>query len=120
MDYNNLGRPQFGSSIFKFFVMAMSIGIFCAIFIGLFWNTANNLTGRAHDLAQAEAYKFLHNAGIDAQVQCAGIDSDGDGYISCPYFTRDGTLHPLECAGAMTMNSSCRPPKAVFTTPIGR
>lgn len=120
MDYNNLGRPQFGSSFLKFIVGAMVLGIPIAILVFLFGHAANNVTGRAHDLARAEAYKFLRNAGIDAQVQCAGIDSDGDGYISCPYYTRDGTLHPLECAGAMTMNSGCRPPKAVFTTPFGR
>lgn len=119
--YDHLGRPQAGNVFIKFFIalgIIVVAGVLSVLFCG---GMVNNVSGRAHDLAQAEAVKFLRTAGINGIVQCAGTDSDGDGYISCPYTTHDGTIHPLECAAAMTINTGCRPPKAVFqqlgTTP---
>lgn len=116
--YNPLGRPS-GNGFFKIFVVFGIIVISGALLLFAFSNTVNNVSGRSHNIAQREADKYLRGANVDATAMCVGYDSDGDGYVSCPYITKDGATHPLECAGAMNFNTGCRPPKAVLTIPNG-
>lgn len=115
MHYDHLGRLRVGASAKAIGLFILGALIVIGLLVLIFGSMASNLSGRTQSLAQAEADKFLR--GVDAKAMCVGIDSDGDGYVSCPYVTKDGTTHPLECAGSMTINSGCRPPKAVFTQP---
>jgi len=122
MQYDSLGRPQFGKSAFASLVIVFMIIVGVALIVGIIGSTCSNITERTHDLAQAEADKYLKTTGLvdnqGAVAICVNIDSDNDGYVSCPYVTKDGITHPLECAGSMTINSGCRPPKAAFTQPV--
>lgn len=121
MNYHPTGRLNTNDTFKKIgvgFLVVFIVGIFLVIILG---SAVSNVSGRTHDLAQAEADKYLNEThlaqGQGAVAICVNVDSDGDGYVSCPYVTKDGVTHPLECAGSMTINSGCRPPKAVFTQP---
>lgn len=115
--YSPIGPSSNG--LFKFFVVLGIVVVLCLlafVFLGRF---ANDVSGRTHDIAQAEADAYLKNFSINGVAQCVYSDSDGDGYVSCPYFIKGSDApHPLECAGSMTINKGCRLPKAVFQ-PVG-
>lgn len=61
-----------------------------------------------------EAREWADSMGMkDASVNCAAIDSDGDGYVSCTVANKEqsGTkLISIQCASAMTgcMNEGCK------------
>lgn len=65
--------------------------------------------------AQHDADAWIHRQGLNATAECADMDSDGDGYVSCTMVVTDpnGSKHiePLECAGRYTLNKGCRAPK---------
>jgi hypothetical protein len=66
-------------------------------------------------MAQKGADEFLLQMGMKGTAICAGYDSDGDGYVSCPYRVEgDNEIHALECAGSLTLNHGCRVPKATL------
>ena len=70
-----------------------------------------NITGVNHDSAQKNAETFLKEMGVEGVAVCAGVDSDGDGYVSCPYWIKGkDQILPLECA-TIGFNSGCRVPK---------
>lgn len=102
------------SPVFKGIVVVGMLMIFGLFGVAMCGTTVNNVTGRSHDLAQSAAGKYLRETGIKGKASCVNTDSDGDGYLSCSYVTEDGNIHPLECAGAMTLNEGCRPPKAII------
>lgn len=89
--------------------------VFLGAIGGIVATSCRGLTGAAQDTAQKEADAFLANMGIRGKAICARSDTDGDGYISCPY-TAEGKegIQPLECASGLIMAEGCRPPKAVF------
>lgn len=90
------------------------IGLIAIVILALFSSFFSNVSGHTRVTAQKQAEYFFQVAGIDAIAQCVNNDSDGDGYVSCPYTTKDGVTHPLECAGPITTNTGCRMPKQVF------
>lgn len=51
------------------------------------------------------AKKFMSETGISGNVSCTGIDSDGDGYVSCTIVS-NGEMTPIECG--YFINSGCR------------
>lgn len=120
--YDPTGRLRTGDTLKTIFGGAIGLIVIVVILVLIFGSTASNLSGRTQRLAQGEADKYLEQTGLtksqDAKAVCVNVDSDGDGYVSCPYVTKDGVTHPLECAGSMTVNTGCRPPKAVFTQPV--
>lgn len=71
-----------------------------------------NVSGASHQDAERSAREYAKALNIEYDgLVCAGIDSDGDGYVSCTISKKDGHLLGIECAGAMTINSGCRIPK---------
>lgn len=95
----------------------------CVVGAGLIFGVSNcrNMTGTAQTAAQTEANRFLSEMGIKGRAVCSRADTDGDGYISCPYVLEGkDELHPLECACGLIASEGCRPPKAIFTGPIQR
>lgn len=121
MQYDPLGRARVGASLKNFGIGVLGLAFIAGFLILLLGSTVSNISGRTQQLAQDEADHYLRKTGLadnqGATAICVGVDSDGDGYVSCPYVTKDGVTHPLECAGSMAINSGCRPPKAVFTQP---
>lgn len=97
--------------IFGFGVLGF-IGV-CGVMVS---HCGRNMSGEAQIKAQSEADKFLQQMGIKGKAICAGTDTDGDGYISCPYVVegKDG-VQPLECGSGFINSEGCRPPKAIFT-----
>jgi hypothetical protein len=73
-----------------------------------------DISGHTHNVAQEQAEAFVKQMELTARPACAASDTDGDGYVSCPLVFPDGRMEPLECAGSFTINSGCRPPKAVI------
>ena len=80
--------------------------------------TAN--VAKGEKLANDWAAANFPNSTVN-NVQCQGVDSDGDGYISCNVsLTNNKTgvtsVPPLECSGGHTQGCSghngCRAPKA--------
>ncbi len=72
--------------------------------------------GGDHEAAEETAFAYATELGVPVKaVSCTGIDSDGDGYVSCTIMRHD-TEAPMmvECAGAWTWSSGCRAPKAVI------
>jgi hypothetical protein len=121
MQYDHLGRPRIGA-FFKNVGLAVTLLAIAVVFLlSVFGTCLSDVSGRTHALAQAGADGYLEKTNLassqGAVAACVNTDSDGDGYVSCPYVTKDGVTHPLECAGSMTINSGCRPPKAVLTQP---
>jgi hypothetical protein len=113
--YDPLGRRT-GSGVLKVIVI---FGIVIFGIIMVFGGTASNVSGHSHDVAQKAANQFVSSI-PGAAAHCVQVDSDGDGYISCPYTTPDGNAHPLECAGGFNINNGCRIPKVIVGNPIGR
>lgn len=72
----------------------------------------SNLTGASKKEAEVQARQWASEMGIEVKgVKCVGMDTDGDGYVSCS--VNDGTqIHMIECTGAWTLNDGCRMPKA--------
>lgn len=75
----------------------------------------DNCTGANHDSAQAYAEQWTREMGLaSAHVNCAGSDSDANGYVSCTVAHKDnnGAVQtiPIECAIAHSMNGNngCR------------
>lgn len=99
--------------------LTLLVGLFFVIAIvtvgSILTTCGRTLTGAAQEKAQKESVSFLKTLGVNGKASCALSDSDGDGYISCPYVVDgDSTIHPLECASGLIMAEGCRPPKAVF------
>lgn len=121
MQYDQLGRPRIGASIKTLGIGGCATAFFLGVLFLVFGMPVNDCTGRTHKLAQDEANSYLQKTGLAANqgavAVCVYSDTDGDKYVSCPYTTKDGATHPLECAGALTFNKGCRPPKAVLTQP---
>jgi prepilin-type N-terminal cleavage/methylation domain-containing protein len=82
-------------------------------------NACKGCTGISKDEAMKGAQVWAQNVktqGSDVSVDCAKMDTDNDGYLSCTVFVRkDGKtdVYPIECAGAFSWNEGCRVPKAV-------
>jgi type II secretory pathway pseudopilin PulG len=67
--------------------------------------------------AEQNARQYAGELGVEvAGLSCTGVDTDGDGYVSCTIRGRDGSLTPIECAGRLTLNSGCRVARVI---PIG-
>lgn len=76
---------------------------------------AVNLSGTSGDSARGEARKWSAQMGIKIKrMNCQRMDTDGDGYVSCQIRDSSGRIHYVECAGALTLQSGCRMPKATL------
>ena len=126
MDYDYLGRPKPSQYLLKLFVVCFILTVMGLMFFACFGRLIDNTSGRTHEAAQDEADRYLKTTHLaetqGAVAVCVDTDSDGDGYVSCPYVTKDGVTHPLECATglrtSMVINKGCRPPKAVMSQPF--
>ena len=78
---------------------------------GVFWV---NYSGTNHDSAKEAAAEYAAELKIDVRaISCVGMDSDGDGYVSCTIMPKAEGSDPIqvECTG-VSLNSGCRFPKA--------
>lgn len=93
-----------------------AVGVVVGALVG-FGGCGRGCSGAAQADAQQEANSFLQQMNIKGKAICAKYDTDGDGYISCPY-TVEGSadIHPLECASGLIYDEGCRPPKMVIPT----
>lgn len=92
-------------------VVIMGI-VVCSVVIFGIARCSTNVSGMSHGEAVKSAHAYAKELSIAVQgIQCAGIDSDGDGYVSCSIMTKSEKLLAVECAGALTINQGCRIPK---------
>lgn len=74
--------------------------------------TGSGPANQAQAEAAARAYAAALYPGPTARVQCQGVDTDNNGYVSCT-LVLDGTppvTYPLECANSYAyVNTGCRP-----------
>lgn len=83
---------------------------------------ACNLTGANHRAAEQNGKAWAEHASTAIEtkfISCNGIDSDGDGYLSCT-FAVNGAIQTFECAGyaAVGPHDGCRTPKVHIPTPV--
>jgi hypothetical protein len=71
-----------------------------------------SVSGADHTHAEKQAREWAErNLAPGLTVECARVDSDGDGYISCTVFQRRADIiEPIaiECARALSWNDGCR------------
>lgn len=106
----NFNRMSKGIGLFGILVTVAVCGIFALIVIKIGGTVASGNRGvvdQARGWATAMGLEVIG-------AQCAGMDSDGDGYVSCTVSSREagGTvkLTPVECAVSF-MPDGCRIPK---------
>lgn len=102
-----------GFSLIELMITVAVIGAFIVV-IGLASGLATR--GANHNSAVEYAKQWAKDMSISPSgIDCTGVDSDGDGYVSCSVAEKhsDGTteIHPIECAKWLTINSGCRTPK---------
>lgn len=94
-------------TLFNVLVVLVALTVF-ALFVG---NCSSGILGWDQQAAEKEAHLFQQKMNLSGQVECARLDSDGDGYVSCTLATKHGNeteLIALECARKFTWNSGCR------------
>jgi hypothetical protein len=74
--------------------------------------------GRARQRAEglATTYAINVNSWQNPWVQCAGVDNDGNGYVTCMISDRAGRTEQIECADqgiTDNLNNICRPYRSV-------
>lgn len=94
--------------------MVVLVPLILLVFGGL--RCTAGCSGADRRAASDEATRWSQQMGIQPLVvDCVGMDTDGDGYLSCTvsYRKPDGAIvvQPLECATKWTWNSGCRVPK---------
>lgn len=89
------------------------IGIFVFVFVSILLNIVCNIAGVPGDTAQKNAEEWSKDLSLPVEhVKCNSVDTDGDGYISCAFKMKSGTVESYECS-AWTSNDGCRPPKLI-------
>lgn len=85
-----------------------------AILGGIAFKACNgNFGHRDQNEATSNANRFIQEMGMEVErVSCVGVDSDGDGYVSCTFKMKDGTMQPYECAGWSWSGEGCKVPVA--------
>jgi hypothetical protein len=106
----NFNRDFKVINLFCGLVTLASIGIFVLIVLRIVGTVASGSKG-----VPEQARTWATSMGLDAiGASCAGMDTDGDGYVSCTVSSREpgGTvkLTPVECAVSY-MPDGCRIPK---------
>lgn len=92
-----------GFTIIELMIVIAIIAIIVAIVIG----SVGGMSGKDKSSAEENAKQFIKNMDLEVdKVQCNGVDSDNDGYVSCMFKMNDGKMQQFECAG-WTWNGSC-------------
>lgn len=98
---------QVGKMTEKIVIAFVFICIILGI-VGFFGGAA----GLDNEYATRNAEVFIRNLDLEVKsFQCNGIDSDGDGYVSCTFSMKNGSTRQFECAGWSFFNDGCREPK---------
>lgn len=106
-----------GFTLMELLVLVVILGVFGLFATHLILNVSGSNTVRGDETAAAFA-RNLTPPGGTANVECAGRDTDGNGYVSCTVFVHnDGqvTPHAIECASHYSFNKGCRLARGVFT-----
>lgn len=102
-------------------VLTISACVFIFAVASAVVNCSGNVSGSSARDANAEAREWARNMGLDVQgVSCTGIDTDGDGYVSCSVSSKgpNGTqVHAIECARAFSWNKGCRVARVIQVNP---
>lgn len=85
-----------------------AIGLFVVIPVVLM---VSSVSGADAEAARKAAETYMSDLGLTGRVVCQSVDTDGDGYISCTAREDNGEMIPIECSGAISLNSGCRAQK---------
>jgi len=100
------------------FVNLLVFGAVGLIFFAVIMAAVLRVTGVTPERARIRADAMATNYAINIHgwqtpfVQCAGIDTDSNGYVTCMISDRAGRWEQIECADQSftdNMNSICRP-----------
>lgn len=92
--------------------------VLCALFAGCDMVTADTIRENANTDARAHARRF-HPRWSHYVADCQGVDSDGDGYVTCTIGDGDQITEAIECRTAVVMDyqRGCRPMRSVINQP---
>lgn len=81
--------------------LAIIIGVFGLIIFSISCTACRNISGSSQRSAQENAESWAKDLELDVEhVKCNGIDSDGDGYVSCTFKLKDGRIENYECSSS--------------------
>jgi len=109
-----------GLSMVELMVVIAIFSVFCGLLV---WGLSAAFAGpKQKATAEAEARNWAKGLGLKLLgVECANVDSDGDGYVSCTANVEGQGVVPIECRGAYSVGHGCRSPKLrTFTQPMDR
>jgi hypothetical protein len=87
---------------YKIALPAMAVGILLA------WSTLPGCNMADHDKAVSAAKKYAKNVpDATGNVDCVAKDSDGDGYVSCTIFRKEGDPVAVECGAEKWCGCNC-------------
>lgn len=98
-----------GFTLLELMIVVFVIGFIAVVILMLTGASCGEWRGTGE---HAEGAARTHAKKLDWKVKgiaCAGVDTDGDGYISCTLVLEDGSERSLECAsGGMGIASGCK------------
>lgn len=105
-------------NIFGLFVAGFIAIVFLLVIGGILLRVTGVTPARTRARAEvlARDYAVNVNRWNDPYVQCAGVDNDNDGYVTCMISNRAGVSEQIECADqgiTDQMNNICRPPNTI-------
>lgn len=95
--------------------LGLSLVFLAVVFCLLFSRCAcRYIAGNEGAIEEAKVFAGHLPDGKDAEIECAGYDSDGDGYVSCTIFREGQEPLFVECSRkTWTLTKGCRGQKAV-------
>lgn len=103
-------------------MFSLVVGFIVIVFLGMIVAAGLHYSGitpaRARQRAEglATTYAINVNSWQNPWVQCAGVDNDGNGYVTCMISDRAGHTEQIECADqgvTDNLNNICRPYRSV-------
>lgn len=101
-----------GNSSFETIIVLIIVGIFALGIVGKFASCACSGDRRANANTEARQYvRTMHPGWTRPVISCQGMDTDGNGYVTCTVGDGTDRTEAIECAAFVTVsfNEGCRP-----------
>lgn len=104
-----------GMTLAELMIVIGILGVASALVV---WGCVSATAGEKQKLAaEAEVHTWAKALHLELEgVDCADIDSDGDGYVSCSVSVKGQAVQDIECRGAWSRGHGCRKPKPRVTS----